>query len=216
MTTLAFCSNQGMDISEIWDAHLRAIVDRIAPGDPAVRGLKRPAFKEVAARTRKSAEYVYQVYTGLKRVGADFASALDREFSDGRPAGWINVAPQQAAGAPDELVQPDHSEKREGLGLHEFLSYLNSLYPQAALTPEEVIEEAEAYREYASKRVANRILKQKFRAPDAVPDSRVEQAFAEAQRRERGVAPSIDKQLVDNPLSSTAHRRSPTKKKGAS
>jgi len=215
MPTLAFCSNSGMDISDIWDAHLRAIVDEMAPGDANVRGLKRPAFKEIAARTRKSVEYVYQVYSGVKRVGPDFASALDREFAHGRPPGWINVAPQKSDGAADEPVQPDHTGKREGLGLNEFLNYLNSLYPQAALTPEEVIEEAEAYREYASKRVANRILKQRFQAPGPVADSRVEEAFAEAQRRERRNAPPPDQQLVESPISKRSGRAS-DKKKGAS
>ena len=214
MTSLAFCSNSGMDISDIWDAHLRAIVDEMAPGDASVRGLKRPAFKEIAARTRKSVEYVYQVYSGLKRVGPDFASALDREFAHGRPAGWINVAPQQGQGAPNEPVQLDHSGKTEGLGLNEFLNYLNSLYPQAALSPEEVIEEAEAYREYASKRVANRILKQKFQAPSPVPDARVEEAFAAAQLRKQRRPPAPEQQLVDNPMR-PARRRPGDKKVGS-
>lgn len=216
MTSLAFCSNSDMDISEIWDAHLRTIVDEMAPGDANVRGLKRPAFKEIAARTRKSVEYVYQVYSGVKRVGPDFASALDREFAHGRPPGWINVAPQKSDGAADEPVRPDHKERVEGLGLNEFLNYLNSLYPQAALTPEEVIEEAEAYREYASKRVANRILKQKFQAPGPVPDSRVEEAYAEAQRRERRFAPTPEQQLVDSPVSRRSARAADKRKGGAS
>jgi hypothetical protein len=214
MVSLAFCSNSGMDISDIWDAHLRAIVDEMAPGDARVRGLKRPAFKEIAARTRKSVEYVYQVYSGIKRVGPDFASALDREFAHGRPAGWINVAPQQDQGASDEPPKLDHSEKTEGLGLNEFLNYLNSLYPQAALSPEEVIEEAEAYREYASKRVANRILKQKFQAPGPVPDARVEEAFAAAQLRKQRQSPTPEQQLVDNPMR-PARRRPGDKKVGS-
>ena len=213
MTSLAFCLNSNMDISDIWDAHLRAIVDEMAPGDASVRGLKRPAFKEIASRARKSVEYVYQVYSGLKRVGPDFASALDREFAHGRRPGWINSPPQKISGAPDEPVPLDHVEKVEGLGLNEFLNYLNSLYPKAALTPEEVIEEAEAYREYASKRVANRILKQRFQAPGPVADSRVEEAYAEAQRRERRQAPPPEQQLVDSPMS---RRRAADKKKGAS
>lgn len=131
--------------------------------------------------------------------------------ADSRPA----AAPQKNAGASDEPVQLDHSEKTEGLGLNEFLNYLNSLYPQAALSPEEVIEEAEAYREYASKRVANRILKQKFQAPGAVPDTRVEAAYAEAQRRERRLAPAPDQQLVDSPMAGR-QGRSNDKKSGTS
>jgi hypothetical protein len=125
------------------------------------------------------------------------------------------AAPQKNLGAPDEPVQLDHSEKTEGLGLNEFLNYLNSLYPQAALSPEEVIEEAEAYREYASKRVANRILKQKFQAPGAVPDARVEAAYAEAQRRERRQATAPEKQLIDSPMAGQ-QRRSTDKKSGTS
>lgn len=202
-----------MDISDIWDAHLRAIVDRLAPGDAAVRGLKRPAFKEIAIRTRKSVEYVYQVYSGVKRVGPDFASALDREFADGRPAGWINAALQQNKSAPDELVRHDHSQKEEGLGLNEFLNYLNSLYPQAALTPQEIKDEADAYQEFAAKRVANRLLRQRFQATGLASDARGEQAFGQALRRERRDAAAPDPQLVGSPLSAIPKRRSTDKKK---
>lgn len=203
-----------MDISDIWDAHLRAIVDKLAPGEASVRGLKRPAFKEIARLTRKSVEYVYQVYSGVKSVGPDFASALDREFAEGRPTGWINVSPQQPAeaGAPDELVQADPSEKTEGLGLNEFLNYLNSLYPQAALTPEEVMAEAEAYQEFAAKRVANRLLRQRFQTTGVATDARVEAAFAEAQARERRKA-EPDQQFIPNPHGGNLGRRSTDKKK---
>jgi hypothetical protein len=129
------------------------------------------------------------------------------EGAESRPA----AAPQKKPGASDEPVQLDHSEKTEGLGLNEFLNYLNSLYPQASLTPEEVIEEAEAYREYASKRVANRILRQKFQAPGPVPDARVEEAFAAAHLRRQRQPPTPEKQLVDNPTRPV--RRRPGDKK---
>lgn len=199
MSCLAFCLNLDMDISEIWGAHLRAIIDRIAPGEG--RGVKTPAYREVAEKTRFEKEYVYQAYTGRKRIGQDFAKALERAFGEGMPAGWINVAPQQSAGAPGEPVQLDHSPtKREGPGLNEFLNYLNTRYPQAPLTPEEVIEEAEAYREYLTQRLARRLLKREFQAPDPVADARVEAAFAEAQRRERQASIGPEQQLIENPL----------------
>jgi hypothetical protein len=202
-----------MDITEVWRANLRAIVDAIAPGDPKKRGVKREGYREVASRTRKNVEFVYQAYTGVRGIGPDFASALDREFSNGRPPGWINTPPDEAAGASDEPSKLDHSRKVEGLGLNEFLNYLNALYPQAPLTPEEVIEEAEAYREFASKRVANRILKQKFNAPNPVSDARVEQAFGSAPRSVDSPAP--DQQLVESPLARPG-QRSAVKKKGTS
>lgn len=202
-----------MDISDIWDSHLRAIVDRLAPGEASIRGLKRPAFKEIAARTRKSTEYVYQVYSGVKRVGPDFASALDREFAEGRAPGWINVAAQKSDSALDELPSQDHSEKTEGLGLNEFLNYLNSLYPQAALTPQEVRDEADAYQEFAAKRVANRLLRQRFQTTGNASDARVEAAFSEAQKRERRNAKDPDPQLIDSPISNRPQRRSTDKKR---
>lgn len=208
--TLAFCSNVGMDISDIWGEHLRAIVDGIAPGEG--RGVKTPAYRAVAELTRFEKEYVYQVYTGRKRVGSDFASALERAYANGRPAGWINVALHKSNSAPDELPANDTPEKREGLGLNEFLNYLHGLYPQAPLTPGEIKEEASAYQEYAAKRVAHRLLKQKFGATDAVTDARVEAAFGAAQDRERrGAKP--DQQLVGSPLSERPNRRSSQKRK---
>lgn len=205
MPSLAICLNPAMDISEIWGLHLRAIVDRLAPGEG--RGVKTPAYHAIASATRFDKEYVYQAYKGYKRIGKDFAAALGRAYGEGRPEGWINVAPQQETGATDELVPPDHSPKGEGLGLNEFLNYLTSLYPMAALTPEEVIEEAEAYREFAAKRVANRLLKHRFQAPGPVSDERVEAAYGTAQARERRVS---EQQLIDSPM-----RRSTDKKRAA-
>lgn len=179
--------------------------------------INRPA--DLARHMNESAQRIHNWQTrGVSKEGALKAETLygvsANHILEGVDSPRVPAAPQQATGALLEPVQLDHSEKTEGLGLNEFLNYLNGLYPQAALTPEEVIEEAEAYREYASKRVANRILKQRFQAPGAVSDSRVEAAFSEAQRREREMT-SRGQQLVESPLSSH-HPRPPAKKKGAS
>lgn len=176
--------------------------------------INRPA--ELARAMNESPQRIHNWQVrGVSKEGALKAETLygvsANHILDGVESSRPAVAPQQGAGASDEPVLPDHSEKTEGLGLNEFLNYLNSLYPHAALSPEEVIEEAEAYREYASKRVANRILKQKFQAPGAVPDARVEEAYAEAQRRERRHAPTPETQLVESPARHP-HRRSGDKK----
>jgi hypothetical protein len=201
-----------MDISDIWGAHLRAIIDDIAPGTG--RGVKTPAYHEVAAKTRFKKEYVYQAYTGRARVGQDFAAALGRAFANGRPEGWINVAPQNFEGASGEPVQLDHSSKEEGLGLYEFLSYLRSLDPKSPLTAQEIKEEAEAYQRFAAERTARRVMKLRFNVTGAVPDALVEKAFEEAQRRERQAAPPPEQQLIANPLSAKPAAPRPAAKKG--
>jgi len=124
-----------------------------------------------------------------------------------------SAAPQKNSGAPDEPVQLDHSQKREGPGLNEFLNYLNARYPQAPLTPEEVIEEATAYREYLTQRLARRLLKREFQAPEPVPDARVEAAFSEAQRRERE---ATDRQLIESPIAKRRRHAPDKKRSGAS
>jgi hypothetical protein len=124
------------------------------------------------------------------------------------------AATQRSAGASNEPAQPDTPEKQGGLALNEFLNYLNARHPRAPLTPDEVIEEAEAYREYVAQRLARRLLKRDFQAPEPVPDARVEAAFAEAQRRERA-AQEPEQQLIDNPLKARAQKRSTGKKAGS-
>lgn len=103
MVFLAFCSNTAMEISDTWDAHLRALVDRLAPGEG--RGVKRAAYREIAAATRMDEEYVYQVYTGRKKTGQDFATALARAYADGRDLTWINVSLHPAGVNADPPAQ---------------------------------------------------------------------------------------------------------------
>ena len=96
-----------MSAQDNWLAHLKALVDREAPGDK-----KRPGIRAVATRAGLSEEYVYQLYADKpnkdgspRKVGLDAAKAIARAFADGRDPSWFDV-PITAASSPDPQGAP--------------------------------------------------------------------------------------------------------------
>lgn len=108
MDCLAVRLNVGMDIADIWTAHIKRIVEDEAA---KVGGNKRSGYRAVAEKTHFGQEYVYQICTDRKKPGKDFAAAVGRAYANGREPGWINVeAGQDEAPAPAPLDTRSHPE----------------------------------------------------------------------------------------------------------
>lgn len=84
-----------MDLTSIWLANFRAVVDaEIA----AASGKKSVAYRAVAEKIHFKPDYVYQIYTGQPKArprmpSKDVMQAIAREYANGRDHTWINVEP---------------------------------------------------------------------------------------------------------------------------
>jgi hypothetical protein len=100
-----------MSIQDNWLANLKALVDELAPG-PNSRGVKRAAFRAIAAAASLNEEYVYQLYNekGGKSIGIDMAKAIARAYAQGRDHSWFDLPPaqgRQMASGPSPAVPED-------------------------------------------------------------------------------------------------------------
>ena len=97
-----------MSIQENWLANLKALVDELAPG-PNDRGVKRPAFREIADKARMNEEYLYQLYNGKgkEKIGFDKARAIARAFANGRDLSWFDQPASGAAGVDRSIRLSD-------------------------------------------------------------------------------------------------------------
>lgn len=87
-----------MSVEDNRTSHLRRIIDAEAA---RAGGKLRAGYRAVASAAGLGEEYIYQLYTGKKKViGSDAARAIARAFGEGKPQGWFDYPPQEKDGLP--------------------------------------------------------------------------------------------------------------------
>lgn len=101
--TLAVCLNTGMSAEANWLANLIALVDAETP----LGAKPRAGYQKVADVAGLDVEYVYQLYTGIKkRVGPKARDKIASAYADGRDLSWIDLPPATKATSHAKAAPP--------------------------------------------------------------------------------------------------------------